>query len=263
MKALQVGVKHALLAQNALDIFGFYPNKKQKLMPPIQRGYARSTSRSKITKRANKKNTSSVRKTILGMAATYHDTQNDNTVTVAATHNTIYTSNVTAKVVTGTNDTDRQGDQIYMMGLKVKGVVQTATASNGYQYRIIVGYSGEEYNATGFGTGATGLAAAEVFLPSTGSNFATNQIINPKTFTVLYDQTIDLNSQLTSVSDMYGVDFFIPMKTKFPYQAQGSIYGKYKNLYIVVVSSVSAGGVPGTTLSGSISLSTALQFKNL
>lgn len=266
MKAFEVGVKHAMLWDNALDVFGLYPNKKQKTMPPVPRSkYVSAKARSKIYKSKGRKNTSIIKKTILSMATTYNDQQNDNVVTSNVLHNTIYSNNITAKVTQGTADDTRQGDSIFLQGLKIKGTVQTPTASNGYQYRVLVGWSGKEFNVAGFGTpgASTGLSAADIFLPFTGALFQTAAVVNPKAFTVLYDQTLDLNSQLSGVSDLAGLDMYIPMNKKFSYQAGASLMGKTKNLYVIVCAIVSNGGVTGVTLAGIAHLNTVLQFKNL
>lgn len=265
LKAFQVGVKHAMLADTAMEILGLYPNKKQKLMPAVPKSYGRSTRRSKVSKKAMGKSKSVVKKTILSMAPTYMHQQNDSGLAQNMTMNNIYSTNITAKVTQGTLDSQRQGDEIYLTGLKVKGNFVSPTASNSYQYRVIVGWSGEEYNPTNFGSSgaATGLIAAEVFLPTTGGNYGTSAVINPKAFTVLYDQTIDLNSVLTGVSDIAGFDFYVPLSKKFPYQAGGSVYAKFKNLYLVIVSTVGTLGTPLTTASGNVNVNTVLMYKNL
>lgn len=265
MKAFEVGVKHAMLADNALEILGLYPNKRQKIMPPTPKQYGRSTRRSRITKKTMGKSKSIVKKTILSMAPTYMSQQNDSGLAQNMTMNNIYSSNITAKVLQGTTDSSRQGDEIYLTGLKVKGNFVTPTASNAYQYRVIVGWSGEEYNPGNFGSSGagTGLNAAEIFLPLTGGQYATSSVINPKTLTVLYDQTMDLNSQLTGVSDIIGFDFYVPLSKKFAYQAAGSVYAKFKNLYIIIVSTVATLGTPLTTASGNVNVNTVLMYKNL
>lgn len=263
MRALQAGVKHALYAENLVDIF--YPNKKQKTMPAIpSQKYGRSTSRTKKYKKTSKGSKSAIKKTILSMATTYNAQKNDNVLAQNMTMNNIYSTTI-SRIGAGTADDQRIGDEVYLLGLKVKGNFITPTASNAYQYRIIVGWSGEEYNLTNFGSSgaATGLTSTELFMPQSGAVYATTHIINNKAFNVLYDQTIDLNSQLTGTSDIYGVDFYLPLNKKFPYQAAGSFFGKFKNLYLVVVSTVGTGGTPLTTASGNCNLNTCLLFKNL
>lgn len=265
MKAFEVGVKHAMLADNALEILGLYPNKRQKNMPAIPKQYGRSTRRTRTTKKTMGKSKSTIKKTILSMAPTYMHQQNDSGLAQNMTMNNIYSSNITAKLLQGTLDSQRQGDEVYLTGLKVKGNFVTPTASNAYQYRVIVGWSGEEYNTANFGSSGagTGLIAAEIFLPFTGGQYATSSVINPKTITVLYDQTVDMNSQLTGTADIFGLDFYVPLSKKFAYQAAGSVYGKTKNLYLIVVSTVGIGGVPLTTASGGVNVNTVLSYKNL
>lgn len=262
MKAFEAGVKHAMLAENVIDIFS--PQKKQKLMPPVKKSYGRSSSSSKTTKRTVAKASSVVKKTILSMANTKTHQQNDSALAQLMTHNNIYTNNLTAKLQLGTADNQRIGDQVYLTNLVIRGNFISAVAAKGYQYRIIVGYSGEEYDPANFGSSGagTGLNHDQIFLPTTGSQYATSSIINPKAFTVLYDKMFTINSNIIDVSEFIGIDLAVPLYKKFPYQAGASIYGKTKNLYLICVSSVQA-GVTLTTASGACNISTCLKYKNM
>lgn len=264
MKAFEVGVKHAMMADNVMEMLGVYP-KKQKLMPPVpKKSYGKSSSSGRTTKRTASKTSSVVKKTILAMAATKRHEQNDSALAQVMTQNNIYSNNITSKLIFGTADNQRIGDEVYLTGIRVKGNYISAAAQNGYQCRIIVGWSGEEYNPTTFGSSgaSTGLIAAEVFLPLTGGQYQTSAIINPKAFTVLYDRTLTINSNLEIVSEFQPFDFYVPLSKKFQYQAGGSIYGKTKNLYIVCTSSA-IGGTPLTTNSGTVNVCTSLSYKNM
>lgn len=174
-------------------------------------------------------------------------------------HGNIYTFSPTQNVTQGTSIQGRLGDSIYLEALKINGLYTTPTTASPYSCRVIVGYSGEEYSAatmttSGFGTG-------ELFHQNTTSQLVINGIINAKAFTALYDETIDLNSTITGVSDWTRFAATIPLKQQFPYQEAASTYGKYKNLYVVVITAV-LGGTNATTPTGSITLSTDLIFKN-
>lgn len=269
-KAYETGVRHAFLAAQYLGTppnSNSSPNKKLKTsMPPVSRtsNYKKSNARKMVTKSKKSATTSAVKKTILGMAASYHNTQNDSSLIVSALHSTIYSSNLTAKISQGTSNIGRQGDQIFIMGCRFKGNYFTAATANAYQFRILVGWSGEEYNPSQFGTssGGTGLTAPEIFLPSTGSNFGTTAVVNRKAFTVLYDATVDSNSQVAGAVDVTHLERYIPINQKFAYQTLASQYGKTKNLYIVCIASL-AGGTLDTTASGVISFNTEVIFKNL
>lgn len=256
-KAFAAGVTHAMLAQNVIEMFS---SKKQKLMAPVTRSYGRSGK--KTMKKYVKKATtlSKTKKAILSMAQTFNHPFTD---AVLANNNTlcnsVYSYNLTAGLTQGTTVGARQGDQVYLVDLKMKGFVNSAAASNAYAFRIIVGWSGEEYNPATLLT--TGLNATEFFLPVVSlSN--TNGIINPKAFTVLADTTIDVNSQITATSDSQSFDATIPLYQKYAYQSGGSVYGKTKNLYVVVVSYVLA-GTSGVTSTGGVAMGATLRFKNL
>lgn len=142
------------------------------------------------------------------------------------------TYNLTSKIVQGTNVAQREGDSIYLEALKIEGIIHSSVDSNAYKYRILVGYSGEETTAVSFSN--AGLTNAEIFLPGTFA-LAACGIVNPKAFTVLYDHVIDLNSQIAGDATVQSFRDTIQLKTKFPYQASASTYGKNKNLYVVVL----------------------------
>jgi len=175
-------------------------------------------------------------------------------------HNSIYTICPTQAVVQGDTNAQRDGDQIQLCALKLKGAFYTDSVAAGYTYRILVGYSGEEY-PTGVAFSAAGLVEAEIFLPLTGNGHRTNAVVNPKAFTVLYDQTIDVNSLLDGVADVHSYEVSVPLgDQKFYYQSTASVYGKTRNLYVVVIA-CRGGGTLGTTDSGDIQMAVDLIFK--
>ena len=181
-----------------------------------------------------------------------------NTSLSALTHNTINTIIPTTGITQGLTNTNRIGDHIQLCALKVAGSLNSAVAANGYSYRVIVGWTGEEYNLpTVFGSG---LGSTELFIANTDSAWVCNGIINPKAFTVLSDTKYDINSQITAVSDCLSFDFTVPINSKFDYQSNGSIQGKTRNLAIILIGSV-IGGVAGTTSTGLVVFSYDLIFK--
>lgn len=169
--------------------------------------------------------------------------------------NTVYTLGLTTQVVQGDSNAQRDGDAIYLEALKINGHFQASSTSNAYKCRIIVGYSGEEFSPNTFTSSQ--LANTDVFFPST---FWTNAITNPKAFTVLYDTTLDVNSQVTGVSTLQSYSATIPLKRMHPYQSNGSQYGKTRNLYAVVVPH--GVGVAAGTAVGSIFMNYDMIFKN-
>jgi len=193
------------------------------------------------------------------MAQTYHRGIPDSTVSVSLLHNNFYGYNLTAQIAQSTTMAGRQGDQIYLTHATLKGFFSTSSTAGAYKYRVLVYYSGEEYNPATLGAS---VGPSEVFLPNTFGTFNMNGIPNLKAVTLLYDQTIDVNSTITGVSDIAGVDLKIPLNRKFAYQADGSAYGKKDNLYITVLGHV-VGGVVGVTSCGQAYLSADVMFKNL
>lgn len=169
--------------------------------------------------------------------------------------NTVFTLGLTTQIVQGDSNAQRDGDSIYLEALKINGHFQAAAASNAYKCRIIIGYSGEEFAPNVF-TSAQ-LANTDVFFPAT---FWANAIVNPKAFTVLYDTTLDVNSQVSDVSTLQSYSATVPLKRMHPYQSNGSQFGKTRNLYAVVVPY--AVGAAAASDVGSIYMNYDLIFKN-
>lgn len=166
----------------------------------------------------------------------------------------------TRDIIRGIADYHRIGDSVELEALKLKGTIRTATDSKGYVMRMIVLFSGEENSTLSTSWAFTGLGTAELFLPNTDALNATNGIVNKKAATVLFDQTYELNSQVASARTLHNIEATIPLKTHFPYQADGSTFGKYKNLYVFVVAY--ANDTPPTTIIGALDLSGDLIFKD-
>jgi len=221
----------------------------------IGRGYSRTVT---TTKRKQRKQlASSIKRVITNEKPAKHLSFFTSS---ALTHNTILSMSPTQGVVQGDTNADRDGDQIQLCALKLKGSFFAPTTANGYSYRIMVGYSGEEY-PTGTALTASGLVEAEIFLPNTGTGQRTNALNNPKAFTVLYDETVDVNSLISGVQDVYSYSLTVPLNdSKFYYQSNQSTYGKTKSLYVVVIPSVIAGTL-GITSAGNVHISADLIFK--
>lgn len=218
-------------------------------------GVARGAVQTTVTGRSMKRKRTSFKSKVINVGPAKH--LNWNTLN-ALTHDAMLTNCPTSGIVQGTAIGNRIGDQVELLALKLKGYFQTTNVSGAFQYRIIVGYSGEEYAglASTFGTGLT---TAQVFLPLT-PQWTANGIVNPKAFTTLYDQTVDINSLVATTPDLMGVSVTIPLNKTFPYQESASVFGKDKNLYVLIVGEIN-GGVAGTTATGTASFSFDLIYK--
>jgi len=218
-------------------------------------GFRKTAIQTSVNARSQKRRKVTFKSKVVNLEPTKH--YNANTLN-ALSHDTMLTTCPTSGIVQGTGTGNRIGSQVELMALKIKGYFQTTAVSSAFQYRIIVGYSGEEYAGLGSVFGV-GLTTAEVFLPLT-AQWVANGIINPKAFTSLYDQTIDINSLVATTADLNGVSFTVPLNKTFPYQADTSAFGKDKNLYVLIVGEVN-GGVAGVTASGVASFSFDLIYK--
>ena len=191
-----------------------------------------SRTDTKIIKKRKTASKHSFKKQMMDATPAKHVTSVPNT---AMTHNTLYTCCPTQAITQGDGNTNRDGDSAYLCALKVRGMFIAATTAGAYTYRIIVGYSGEEVTTANVDTTfVSGLATSEVFLPNTTTRVTPAGVINPKAFTVLYDEVVDVNSQISAVADVKSVDFTVPLNQSFYYQSSGSVQGKLKNLYVLV-----------------------------
>lgn len=215
-----------------------------------------TTQKKKKTKSAS----SSVKQIMLRSIDSHHSTVSDGVNLVSGagfTHNTIYTANLTAAVTQGTANTNRLGDKIHLEQLIIEGVFASASPAGAYNYRIIVCWSGNEHGPTGLGAG---IGFSELFLPNTGTSFVTNAIPNPKGPTVLWDSRYDINSAIPDIADTVTFRKTISLKQDYAYESSGSAYGKYKNLYVVIMGCV-LGGSSGTTQVGNAAFASDLVFK--
>lgn len=241
----------------AYGAYSAFPRKQSQ----VATGW-NSTVRLRTKKRRRPVGARSSFKTKL-MAATpaKHMTTDDNqTAVIGGTHNTIYTFNATSGIAAGTADDQRVGDSVQLAALKLNGLLSTNGAStSSCQYRIIVGWSGEEYNLPNT-LSSSGLTATELFETGTGGAWRNTGIINPKAFTVLDDRIFTLNNSISLVSDIQEFAYTVPCSTAFHYQSNGSALGKTRNLYVVFIPCI-LNGTSGVTNAGSIALSTDLIFK--
>jgi len=185
---------------------------------------------------------STFRKKVKNLEPAKHSTISSIT---SCTHNDIYTHNLTQQITRGTGDENRIGDTIYLSAVKFRISYQAPTTSGAYTFRVIVGYSGEEYS-TGSGFSVSQLTQAELFQTNTAGSWTPNGIINPKAFSSLYDETIDMNSMTEDTAEVRTLAFTVKLEKQFPYQSSANGFGKFKNLYCVLIAS-KQGGVADVT----------------
>lgn len=181
-------------------------------------------------------------------------------------HNIGYGAVPTQGIVQGDTNTNRDGDRINIQALKFRVTSHSDTAAAAYTYRVIIGWSGEEYTAAGLANSfiASNVVGApqltDVFLPNTFTLATTNGIVNPKAFTVIYDKMYDVNSQVSAAKDAFSFGDTVQIDTDFSYQSSGSIHGKTRNLIFFVMATVN-NGVNGTTVTGDTAVAWDVIFK--
>lgn len=236
---------------DSISQVGSYPSSFKRTRMSTADGY---TAVGSMTKKRRKKVRfrKSFKQRVLSIPPAKHLVGDSQEVVNA---NVIYTLGFTQQVVQGDSNSQRDGDAIYLEALKINGHFQASTTSNAFKCRILIGYSGEEFNPQTFLPSLLG--TTDVFFPST---YYANGIVNPKAFTVLYDTTLDVNSQVSGVSSLQSFSATIPLKRMHSYQANGSVYGKTRNLYAVCVP-FGVGTASGTAV-GSIYMNYDMIFKN-
>jgi len=209
---------------------------KSKLSAQIRKEIAKSTMRQSEVKNASSGNSATL------------------------VHNQIQGFGVTQRIVQGTNSEQRLGDEMFLEAFRMEVIIGAPTTAGAYAYRIMVVYSGEEYSGTTFSS--TTLTSSEIFLPNIVSGTRVSGVVNKKAVQVLYDHEFVINSNITAVADVYTTSAYINLrKYKFQYQAGGSVYGKLKNLYVIVIPNVQ-GGTLDTTACGSIVINNSLDYRD-
>jgi len=195
---------------------------------------------------------------VRSLSSYHHNNIADSSNNTNMTHNSIYTTSITPKVGQGDSNAARNGDAIQLISLRVKGYISSDSNAGAFGYRILVGYHTKQFNVL---ASTSGLSATDIFLPSSGASWQPGAIINPKAFTCLYDSSVDINSAIASTVDLAQLDFKVPLSGKFEYISDGSVYGKTRNLYMIVIGG-KHGGTAGVTSAGFFSLNTDLIFQD-
>lgn len=218
--------------------------------------------KSRVMKKKPAKSTKvNVRKQIMALADTKHFTEDNNNIVASMLQSNLYTYNITKGIVQGTTNAGRNGDEVFLGNLKIRGhFITPATPTGGYMARCIIGWSGAEYNP-GQAPIGVGLGTTDLFLPGTSGGNNTLSIINPKAFTPIADIMIEVNSYITGVRDISSFAKDVKINQKFQYKSSGAIYGKTKNLYLIFTGFVT-NGAPTTTPCGDLACSIDLSFKD-
>jgi len=177
---------------------------------------------------------------------------------VTLTHGFYYSTCPTQHIVQGTTNVTRIGDSCYLQSFKVQGVVNAPAASGTFRYRMIVAWSTVQVANITFTNGILG--GSNLFHSGTDA-VTTNGIINSKAITVLSDSIIDINSNFTSGTDLRSFALTVPINQNFQYVADGSTFGKRKNLFFLVLP-YATNGASGLTPAGAVSFSYQLKFKD-
>jgi len=179
-------------------------------------------------------------------------------------HHNQYLSNITARVVQGFTLKDRQGDSIHIEALKLNMQLYTETGAAFYSYRIMVFFSGDEwtdsFQAYSAGVTASGTPFGDAIFPGQNA-YVGSMITNPRVITKKLDVVIDLNSQIDTVQTGKTLTFTIPIDKEFKYQTNGT-FGKFKNLYLLIIPSITS-GTSNLTPAGDYAFNADLIYKNL
>lgn len=211
-------------------------------------------------KRPVRRSRSTLASKVRNLSAYKHNTQDDTTLTRTMTHNTLYTFVPTENIAQGDTNADRDGDQVHLTAFKLTGWFTTPATTSAVLYRLIICWCGEEFAGANVSFTTTGIAS-QVFLLNSGSTFLATAQTNPKAITVLYDQLIDINSEIAATNTIRSFDTKVELNTRFPYQSTASGFGKFKNLTVFIVASI-FGGTTGVTAAGSVLANGDLIFQD-
>jgi len=225
------------------------------------RSFTQTKTKMKYKKPAKSKLSSLVRKEIAKVSLRQTEIKNSPIGTPATLlHNQIQGFGITQRLIQGTDIASRVGDEVFLQAFRAQIIFAAPTTAGAYAYRVMVVWSGEEYASTTFTTSI--LTASEVFLPSIHAGSRVAGVPNTKAVTVLYDEQFEINSNIASTADVYTNKIYVNLRNqKFAYQASGSVYGKTKNLYLIVVPNVQ-GGTLDTTSCGGCVINSSLDFRD-
>jgi len=231
------------LAESALNVMG---TSRQSKVARGYKGVSRTKSKMKYKRNSKGKKVATVAavKRMIGQVVeTKQLALGWTNLFPVADVNKAWAINLTAKITQGTADGNRVGDSILLKSLHIFWTCLTNTNATFYRYRLIIGWSGEEYNTTNFSI--SNLTVPEI-LVSSGPAEACSGIVNTKAFTAIYDAFVDINSQIDTIAEGKTIRINLNLKgLKFNYQSAGSVYGKTKNLYAVIIPNYQ-GAAPST-----------------
>lgn len=206
------------------------PKNPSRVMVKTRQGRSYTRTLTKRRKRRYGKGMSISKRIVAAMPAKHFLLSTASGLSKGAT---ILTWSPTQSVIRGTADNQRIGDTITLCSLKWNGIFNSNTVSNSYSYRMLIGFTGEEFSAATFLTNYT---TGELFQSGTVAALKSNGIVNPKAFTVLHDEKFTISSNLAGVVDVLPVAGTLSLKNqKFFYQSDGSVYGKTKNLVVILI----------------------------
>lgn len=201
-----------------------------------------------------------VRRIVSGMAEVKQKGLTGNT---GITSNVIYTFGCNNLLTQGTDGDERIGDAVNFKNWHIRFNFTTPSNDTGaYSYRVIVFKSPLQFAAQQFATGD--FTAADIFVDNsviTGAGFLSQT--DPEKVTVLYDTTIDIASQITSIADSQTIDVVVPLnKAKFKYADSVNAWGRDFNYYMVLIP-YKVGGTSGVTSAGGALYSTKVTFSDI
>jgi len=174
-------------------------------------------------------------------------------------HQSSYAWCPTQTVLVGNNSNTRIGDDVYLTSLVMNGFFATDAAAHAcHKFRCIVFWSRAEVACGAFAQNVIG--GSQVWHPGTDAIIA-NAIPNPNACTVVSDFVIDAAQVLNTAKEFKSFNITVPLKQTFKYREVNGVYGKSKNLYVLVNSFI-AGGVDNTTSAGTLTLAATLKFKD-
>lgn len=186
-----------------------------------------------------------------------HYIKTDSVLNTMMKHNTIYSHCPTSQIVTGTSNSTRTNDEIYLEAIKFKCFMHDTLANeNAVTYKLWLVYIDEYHSVSGWDVSLGGGA----FSFSNGLAFRVNEIIDPKKCTVLAEYTVTIKPPVADTYSSEMIEDTVPIQKSFVYRT-GQNEGKSRNLMWICTSSV-VGGSTGIDDTVYCYLTYDLIFKN-
>jgi len=186
-----------------------------------------------------------VRKAILGLAESKRFVASGINGAGVLNTNTIYWLNPLYWIQSGSSDSQRIGDQIWIDRIEVAVTLRSAAAADDMLgYFISVLETDQENHDGTLSPGPVSGSLLNDYRINSSAGFVSNPIIDTNFYTVkkYISDYMPVKPTTTGIETFQTIRFSCPIGKKFQYKSTTSGYEKFKNIYITLACDSAAGG---------------------